>query len=98
MEWGEWLFLKRYVGLPKIVVILKHRRAAPQSVSPWEWRKRAEAIEQLKLTDPSSESRVNRRSGLSHPRRHAHLVDLARGPLAARPDPPGLAAPGRLLE
>ena len=35
-ERGAWLFLKRYADLPEIVVILKHRRADPQPVPPWD--------------------------------------------------------------
>ena len=33
---GAWLFLKRYADLPEIVVIVKHRRADPQPVPPWD--------------------------------------------------------------
>jgi hypothetical protein len=32
---GSVVFLKRYAGLPEIVVIVKHRRADPQPVPPW---------------------------------------------------------------
>jgi len=35
-ERGAWLFLKRYADLPEIVVIVKHRRADPQPVPPWD--------------------------------------------------------------
>ena len=37
-ERDAWLFLKRWRGLPEMVVIARHSRADPQPVPPWKWR------------------------------------------------------------
>jgi hypothetical protein len=43
-EGSTRLFLRRWGGLPEMVVITKHRRPDPPPVPPWEWRKRKEIV------------------------------------------------------
>ena len=39
-EMDPRLFLQGWGCLPEMVMTVRHRRADPQPVPPWEWRKR----------------------------------------------------------